>query len=105
MPGSEAEEVGDILKVVSEQVPAMIKGIVGSIFSGEAGKNMGAAVANFYKELKASGMPDEAALKMTQDYAKTFADLGKLIREAASQRGGFPIPKKTAEEGKTAEEE
>jgi len=74
----------------------MIKGIVGSIFSGEAGKNMGAAVANFYKELKASGMPDEAALKMTQDYAKTFSDLGTLIREA--------VAKKTSEE-KSAEEE
>lgn len=96
MPSSGAEEFGDILKVVSEQIPALIKGIIEPIFS--AGKNVGSAAANYYKELKASGMPEEVVLRMTENYANTLADLGKLIREAASLRGGFKIPKKTAEE-------
>jgi len=54
------------------------------------GKNMGAAVANFYKELKSSGM--------TQEHAKTFNDLGKLIREAVGQRGDSQVPRTAREE-------
>ena len=104
MPSSEAEEVGEILKAVSEQIPALIKGLVASIFSAEAGKNMGAAVANFYKELRSSGMPDEAVMRMTQEYAKTFNDLGKLIRETVGQRGESQAPKAAKEEPATQEE-
>jgi len=60
------------------------------------GKNMGAAVANFYKELKSSGM--------TQEHAKTFNDLGKLIREAVGQRGELQTPKAAKGEPATQEE-
>jgi len=86
---SDIEELEKVLKTVSEQIPALIRGIIGSIFSAEAGRNMGAAAANFYKELKAGGIPDEVAIKMTQDYIKTFTDLGDLIREAMSRKGGL----------------
>ncbi len=88
----EVEELREVLGTVSEMVPNLIKGIIGSIFSAEAGKNMGAAVASFYKELKASGLPDEVSLKMTEDYAKTFTDIGKVIQQAMSQKGGFHPP-------------
>jgi len=84
----DAEEVGKILKTVSDQVPSLVKGVLGAIFSPEAGKNMGAAAANFYRELKGSGLPDEVAVKMTQDYVKTFTNFGDLIKEVSS-KGGF----------------
>jgi len=86
---SDIEELEEVLKTISEQIPALIKGIIGSIFSAEAGKNMGAAAANFYKELKAGGLPDEAAVEMTQDYIRMFTDLGDVIREAMSRKGGL----------------
>ena len=35
---SEAEEVKEILGVVSTEIPALIKGIISSVFSEEAGK-------------------------------------------------------------------
>ena len=88
---SDIEELEGVLKTVSEQIPALIRGIIGSIFSAEAGRNMGAAAANFYKELKAGGIPDEVAIKMTRDYVKTFTDLGDLIREAMSRKGGLSV--------------
>ena len=68
------------------------------------GKNMGAAVANFYKELKSLGMPDQAVMRMTQEHAKTFNDLGKLIRETVGQRGVLQTPKAAKEEPATQEE-
>lgn len=104
MPSSETEEIEGILKAVSEQIPALMKGLVTSIVSAEAGKNMGGAVANFYKELKSSGMADEAVMRMTQEYAKTFNDLGKLMRETVGQRGELQRPKAAKEEPATQEE-
>ena len=84
---SDVEELKEVLTTVSELVPALIKGIIGSVFSAEAGRNMGAAAANFYKELRAGGIPNDVAVKMTEDYVKTFTSLGELIREAMSRKG------------------
>ncbi len=76
----EAEEVKEILAVVSTEIPALIKGIVGSIFSEEAGKNMGRAAAAFYKELKEGGMPENVAVKMTENYIEVFTSLGDVLK-------------------------
>ncbi len=80
-PKEEAEEVKEILSAVSTEVPALIKSILASVFSEEAGRNMGKAAAAFYKELKDSGMPDDVALKMTEDYMSTFTSLGNVFRQ------------------------
>jgi len=103
----DVEELRQVLGTVSDMVPNLIRGIVASIFSAEAGKSMGAAAANFYKELKAAGMPDEVAIKMTEDYVHTFTDIGKLIQEA-TKKGGFNMKhaEKTGEDiQKIVEEE
>lgn len=76
----EAEEVKEILAVVSSEIPALIKGIVGSIFSEEAGKSMGRAAAAFYKELKEGGMPENVAVKMTENYIGVFTSLGDVLK-------------------------
>jgi hypothetical protein len=77
----DAEEVREILGVVSKEVPALIKNIVASVFSEEAGRSMGKAAAAFYKELKDSGMPNELALKMTEQYMSTFTSLGNVFKQ------------------------
>ena len=84
---SDIEEFQEVMKTLSEQIPSLIRGIISSIFSAEAGKNIGAAAANFYKELKAGGIPDEVAIKMTQDYVRTFTNLGTLLSEVMSHKG------------------
>jgi len=75
----DAEEVKAILGVVSKEIPALIKGIVSSVFSEEAGRDMGKAAGAFYKELKESGMPDEIAVKMTENYISVFTSLGDIM--------------------------
>ena len=77
----DAEEIGAILEVVSKELPALIKGIVGSVFSEEAGRDMGKAAAAFYKELKEGGMPDEIAVKMTENYISVFTSLGDIMKK------------------------
>ncbi len=81
----EAEEFKEILGVVSKEIPALIKGIIGSIFSEEAGKDMGRAAAAFYKELKEGGMPEETAVKMTENYIGVFTSLGDMLKGAVSK--------------------
>ena len=83
----EAEELKEILGVVSTQIPALVKGIIGSIFSEEAGKSMGRAAAAFYNELKESGMPEDVAVKMTENYMSVFTSLGDLLKHVGKSGG------------------
>ena len=78
------EELREVLSVVSKEVPALIKGLIGSVFSEEAGKNMGKAAAAFYKELKEAGMPEETAVRMTENYVSVFTSLGDVMKKAVS---------------------
>jgi len=77
------ENMKELLSVVSTEVPAMIKSIISTVFSEEAGRNMGKAAAAYYKELKAGGLPEDVAVKLTQEYMQTFTSLGDMMR-----RGG-----------------
>ena len=79
-PKAEAEEVKEILSAVSTQVPALIKSLLASVFSEEAGRSMGKAAAAYYKELKDSGMPEAVAVKMTEEYMRTFTSLGSMLQ-------------------------
>jgi len=80
----DAEEIREILGVVSKEVPALIKSIIGSVFSEEAGRDMGKAAAAFYKELKNAGMPEETAVRMTENYVSVFTSLGDVMKKAVS---------------------
>ncbi|MBS7639884.1 MAG: hypothetical protein QW804_05585 [Candidatus Bathyarchaeia archaeon] len=78
----DVEELREVLSVVSKEVPALIKGIISSIFSEEAGREMGRAAASFYKELKEAGVPEDVAVRMTEDYISAFTSLGEVLKQA-----------------------
>ncbi|MGD8505308.1 MAG: hypothetical protein PVF15_01420 [Candidatus Bathyarchaeota archaeon] len=85
----EAEEIRQILSAISTEVPGLLKSIVGAVFSEEAGRNMGRAAAAFYNELKESGIPDNVAVKMTEDYIGVFTSLGDLLKQVGKEGKGF----------------
>lgn len=66
------KEIGQILNEVTDKVPKLIGSILSSLYSAEAGKSMGEAVGNFYKELLSAGIDKDEALEMTKDYLKTI---------------------------------
>ncbi|MDH5783621.1 MAG: hypothetical protein OEZ35_08195 [Candidatus Bathyarchaeota archaeon] len=99
----EAEEVRQILSAVSTEVPALIKSIIGAVFSEEAGKNMGRAAAAFYKELKDSGIPDNVAVKMTEDYIGVFTSLGDILKRVGKEGKVILSTKEGEEIGKEIE--
>jgi hypothetical protein len=82
-----SEELKEVLGVVSSEIPSMIKSILASVFSEEAGKSMGKAAAAYYKELKNGGLPEQVAVKMTEDYMKTFTSIGDMLRSSGRGRG------------------
>lgn len=80
----DVEELKEVLSVVSREVPNLIKSIIASVFSEEAGRDMGRAAAAFYKELKEAGLPEEIAVKMTENYISVFTSLGDVMKRAVS---------------------
>jgi len=84
----EPENIKEILGVVSTEIPALIKSILSTVFSEEAGRNMGKAAAAYYKELKNGGLPEEVAVKLTQEYMRTFTSLGDMLRNTGGGRWG-----------------
>lgn len=62
------KEIGEILEIVSAKVPKLLKELLGTLYSEEAGTSIGKAVGTFYMELKNAGIPADEALKMTKDY-------------------------------------
>ena len=74
------EEIKDILGVVSKEIPGMIKNVMGTVFSEEAGRNMGKAAGAYYKALKEADLPDDVAIKMTQEYMRTFTNIGEVFK-------------------------
>jgi hypothetical protein len=84
------EEIREFFSLFSKEAPGLIKAIIGTVFSEEAGKDMGKAAGAFYKELKDAGLPEETAVKMTENYMATFTSLGDLLR-GVGKRGNIVI--------------
>ena len=84
----EPENIKEILGVVSSEVPTLIKSLLASVFSEEAGRNMGKAAAAYYKELKNGGLPEQVAVKLTEDYMRTFTSIGDMLRSSGGGRHG-----------------
>jgi hypothetical protein len=104
-PKEDAEWVKEMLSAVSTEVPALIKSILASVFSEEAGRSMGKAAAAYYKELKESGMPEDVAVKMTEDYMKTFTSLGNMLQNVGRNVGqNVGKSQKVVLSGKTGDE-
>jgi hypothetical protein len=62
------EEIKELLDAVTEKVPGLLKELKATIFSADAGQELGKAVGAFYKELVDSGIPAEDALTMAKSY-------------------------------------
>lgn len=62
-------ELSDVLETVSEKVPRLIREVMGSLYSKDTGAAMGQSVGAYYKELVASGIPQDAALQMAKEFS------------------------------------
>ena len=82
--GMKTEEVKELLEAFSEKLPALLNSLTDSIYGKEASAKFGAAVADFYSTLKKSGMTDEQAFKLTEQYMSSL-NLGGIIAKAVGK--------------------
>jgi len=76
--GPDPEKIKEILDVVSEKVPGLLRELSDILYSPEQAKKFGVSIATFYKELKDAGMTDEEAFQLTQQYMSTL-NIGKMM--------------------------
>ena len=72
------EKIKEILDVVSEKIPGLLKELSGLLYSPKSAKQYAEAAAIFYKELKNAGMTDEQAFELTSQYLSTL-NIGKMM--------------------------
>ena len=72
------EKIKEILDVVSEKIPGLLKELSGLLYSPKSAKQYAEAAATFYKELKSAGMTDEQAFELTSQYLSTL-NIGKIM--------------------------
>ena len=74
------EEIKEILDVVGDKIPNLLKQLRATLFSAEAGQELGKAVGAFYKELVDSGIPADEALSMAKSYIGTLQNVMNHIK-------------------------
>ena len=84
----DAEKIKDILDVVGEKVPGLIKELSNLLYSPESSKNFASSAAIFYKELRAAGMSDEQAFELTKQYMSTLS-LGNMFKGHGDRNFNF----------------
>ena len=72
------EKIKEILDVISEKIPGLLKELSGLLYSPESAKQYAEAAAIFYKELIKAGMSKEQAYELTSQYLSTL-NLGKMM--------------------------
>jgi len=75
-------KIGELLDTVSSKLPTLVTNLLHSLYSEEAGIEMGKAVGGLYKELINSGLPQEVALKMASDYMVNLKDVMNVGRNS-----------------------
>ena len=77
---SDAEEIKEILGVVSTQVPNLLKNIFGSIYDPSIAENYGKGIGSLYKELQEQGLPEDMVREIVLNFSKSFDVLGTAMK-------------------------
>jgi hypothetical protein len=78
----DTEALREILQIVSEKVPDLLNQLRATLFSPQAGEDLGKAVGAFYKELLASGIPEEDALQMAKGYMSSLQGIVQTLKSS-----------------------
>ena len=83
---AEIKELKEVLKTVREEVPGLLKDIVGPLkelmtttMTEEQAKEKAKAIAAFYKELVVAGIKEEDAIDLVKSQFLSPSDIFKLL--------------------------
>jgi len=77
-------DLKEVLGVVTDKVPAILRGLRDVLYSKDAAEDMATAVATFYSKLVEAGIPREQAMEMTRGYMIN-------LRDVFSGKNGFQM--------------
>jgi len=89
--GKDAEQIKEILGVVSEKIPGLLNSLTDVLYGAEQAEKYGKAVAGFYKSMKDAGMGEAQAYELTKQYMSSLnlpSMIGEAIKGRAGRRGG-----------------
>ncbi len=75
MESHDVQDLREVLEVVSDKVPGLLRGLRDVLYSKESAENMAESVGTFYKKLVESGIPKEDALEMARGYMINLRDI------------------------------
>ena len=75
MESHDVEELREVLNVVSDKIPGLLRGLRDVLYSKESAENIAESVGTFYKKLVESGIPKEDALEMARGYMINLRDI------------------------------
>ena len=78
------DDLKEVLGVVTDKVPGLLKGLRNVLYSKDAAENMAEAVATFYTKLVSAGIPKDEAMDMTKGYMIN-------LRDIFGSEGGFKV--------------
>ncbi len=76
----DVEELREILDVVLDKVPGLLRELRNVLYSKEAAEGLADAVGTFYKKLVEAGIPKEDALEMARGYMINLREVFKGVR-------------------------
>jgi hypothetical protein len=82
-----ADDVKELLGIFSEKIPALLNSLTDVLYGKTSAEKYGLAIANFYRTLKDSGMTDDQAFRLTEQYMSSL-NLGKIIEGAVGSGKG-----------------
>lgn len=74
-----AEKIKEILNIVSEKIPGLLKELSNLLYGPESAKNYAEAAATFYKKLVEAGMDSKQAFELTRQYMSTL-NIGNMAK-------------------------
>lgn len=74
----DVEELKEVLDVISEKIPGLLRGLRDVLYSRDSAESMADAVGTFYKKLVEAGIPKEDALEMARGYMINLRDVMKM---------------------------
>ena len=78
---TEADEVREILQVVSVEVPKLLDSISKKMYDAQNAESMGKSVAQFYKQLVDAGMDEDRAADLAEKFMMSTS-LGGILGQA-----------------------
>lgn len=87
----DVQELREVLSIVTQQVPGLLRGLRDVLYSKEAAENMADAVGTFYKRLVDAGIPKEEALEMARGYMINLREALRGIRKGIKAGEGIHV--------------